>query len=128
MSTDSTLAEALRLIAWSNDSAWQAQCAREALAAHEAEQEQAREAVAHVVSSGPANFPLLQWVSAEVSLNTPIGTKLYTRPQQPPLTEAQAIRLWHENAEAHRRESAFEWFAAGIIASERAHGITKDTK
>lgn len=40
-----------------------------------------------------------------------------------PLTEDEAIKLWHENAEAHRRESAFEWFAAGIIAGERAHGI-----
>lgn len=34
---------------------------------------------AKVVSSGPlANLPLLEWRSAEVSLNTPIGTKLYT--------------------------------------------------
>jgi len=33
--------------------------------------------VAQVVSSGPADFPLLQWRSADVSFNTPIGAKLY---------------------------------------------------
>ena len=33
--------------------------------------------VAQVVSSGPHAFPLLQWRSADVSLSTPIGTKLY---------------------------------------------------
>lgn len=36
--------------------------------------------VARVVSSGPANFPLLEWRSADVSLRTPIGAKLYARP------------------------------------------------
>lgn len=46
--------------------------------------------------------------------------------QQKRLTEADAIRLWRENHEAHRRLFAFEWFAAGIIAGERAHGITGD--
>jgi hypothetical protein len=40
-----------------------------------------QEPVAIVVSSGPAaKFPMLQWVSAEHSLSTPIGTKLYTTP------------------------------------------------
>lgn len=41
-----------------------------------------------------------------------------------PLTEAQAIALWHSDHEAHERLSAWEWYAAGIIAAERAHGIT----
>ena len=59
-------------------------------------------------------------------------TPLYLHPTQAPavapglvpLTEAQAIKLWHENTtDAHRRQSAFEWFAAGIISAERAHGI-----
>jgi hypothetical protein len=36
--------------------------------------------VAQVVSSGPHNFPLLQWRSADVSLGTAIGTKLYPHP------------------------------------------------
>lgn len=47
-------------------------------------------------------------------------------PQEPakPLTEAQAIALWHQNQDAHERISAFQWFAAGIIAAERAHRIT----
>ncbi|MEY4345281.1 MAG: hypothetical protein RL032_1113 [Pseudomonadota bacterium] len=53
--------------------------------------EQQAEPVAIVVSSGPAaNLPMLQWVSAEHSLSTPIGTKLYTPPaaQRTPLTDA----------------------------------------
>lgn len=43
--------------------------------------------------------------------------------QRAPLTEPQAIKLWHENVDAHSRISAFEWFAAGLIAAERHHGI-----
>jgi hypothetical protein len=39
-----------------------------------------REWVAQVVSSGPHNFPLLEWRSADVSLGTAIGTKLYLHP------------------------------------------------
>lgn len=41
-----------------------------------------REWVAQVVSSGPHNFPLLQWCSADVSLGTAIGTKLYLHPRE----------------------------------------------
>lgn len=41
-----------------------------------------------------------------------------------PLTEVEAIKLWHQNTVAHSRNSAFEWFAAGVIAAERVHGIT----
>jgi hypothetical protein len=43
--------------------------------------------VARVVSSGPlADLPCLEWRSADVSLNTPIGTLLYVAapPQQSP--------------------------------------------
>ena len=40
-----------------------------------------------------------------------------------PIPEGRAIQLWHESKEAHSRHSAFEWFAAGIIAAEHAHGI-----
>lgn len=36
--------------------------------------------VAQVVSSGPHDFPLLQWRSADHSFRNPIGTKLYTAP------------------------------------------------
>jgi hypothetical protein len=39
----------------------------------------ASEWVAQVVSSGPCDFPLLQWRSADVSLRTRIGAKLYVR-------------------------------------------------
>ena len=40
-----------------------------------------RQWVARVVSSGPlANLPCLEWRSAGVSLNTPIGAKLYVGP------------------------------------------------
>lgn len=42
-----------------------------------------------------------------------------------PISEAEAIKLWHQDTEAHRRESAFEWFAAGLIAAQRHFGIFK---
>ncbi len=38
------------------------------------------EPVAKVVSSGPADFPILQWISAELSLSTKTGDLLYTHP------------------------------------------------
>lgn len=44
--------------------------------------------------------------------------------QAVPLTDAQTIALWHQDHEAHQRLSAFEWFAAGVIAAERAHKIS----
>jgi hypothetical protein len=43
-----------------------------------------------------------------------------------PLGVEQAVKLWHMNTVAHERESAFEWFASGILAAEAAHGITRD--
>ena len=42
--------------------------------------EQPAEAVAHIVSSGRAGMPLLQWMSADHSFRAPIGTKLYAHP------------------------------------------------
>lgn len=43
-----------------------------------------------------------------------------------PLNVEQAIKLWHMNTTAHEKESAFEWFASGILAAEAAHGIIRD--
>jgi hypothetical protein len=43
------------------------------------EQELKREPVGKVVSSGPADFPSFQWISADHSLRCPTGTFLYTR-------------------------------------------------
>ena len=42
-----------------------------------------------------------------------------------PISEAEAIKLWHADKEAHRRESAFEWYAAGLIAAQHHYGILK---
>lgn len=39
------------------------------------------------------------------------------------ITVDQAIDLWREEQEAHSRVWAFEWYAAGILAAERFHGI-----
>lgn len=44
-------------------------------------------------------------------------------PPPDPITEAQALQLWHDDKEAHRRVSAFEWFAAGLIAAQKHYGI-----
>lgn len=43
--------------------------------------------------------------------------------ERKPLTTNEVIRLWHEDDVATRRPSAFEWYAAGILVAERAHGI-----
>ena len=46
--------------------------------------------VAKVVSSGEHGFPMLQWLSANHSLDTEIGSLLYTAPpQRQPLTEGE---------------------------------------
>lgn len=42
------------------------------------------EPVASVASSGQFNFPILQWKSANTSLETPIGTELYRKPEVKP--------------------------------------------
>lgn len=36
-----------------------------------------------------------------------------------PISHEEALRLWHESQNAHRRNSAFEWFAAGLLAGHR---------
>ena len=57
----------------------------------------------------------------------PAGQAINARQAQPaerkPLTTNEVIRLWHEDDVATRRPSAFEWYAAGILVAERAHGI-----
>lgn len=146
--SDHNLAEALRLIAWSNDSAWQAQCAREALAAHEAEQ-QAGEAVAYAVYWGmpPTRKNSVHFdretaedVAAHIKSPTEVRP-LFTHPQQPlsdeqikalrplPFSNAELDRLYANipptaQQDARSRE-AFKRIARWI---ESAHGITKDTK
>lgn len=40
-----------------------------------------------------------------------------------PLTCTDAIAGWHACTDAHERVTAFEWFSAGILFAERAHGI-----
>jgi hypothetical protein len=42
----------------------------------------ASEPVARIVSSGPNNFPLLQWLSPEHSFRAPIGSLLYAGPKE----------------------------------------------
>lgn len=41
-----------------------------------------------------------------------------------PLTADQVVRLWHLDAETHSKDCAFDWFAAGVAAAERAHKVT----
>ena len=49
-----------------------------------------QEPVAKVVSSGEYDFPMLQWLSANHSLDTAIGSLLYASPpQRQPLTDAE---------------------------------------
>lgn len=57
----------------------------ERLSAHVAKSQPVEqgEPVAKVVSSGPADFPILQWISAELSLSTKTGDLLYTHPVRP---------------------------------------------
>lgn len=130
------LAEALRLIAWSNDSAWQAQCAREALAAHEAEQ-QAGEAVAwHVVDADGQLMHAAGWKeAAHEHINDALNEygiaeaakwrviPVFTHPQQP-LTREQCIKLWGDRSDGPSNGEIVSF----TRAIEAAHGITKDTK
>lgn len=64
-------------------------------------------------------------------LNTPAARELFRviraasdlQQAAEPITESQAIQLWHLAGEAHNRTSAFEWFAAGILAAELFHKV-----
>ena len=95
-----------------------------ALAFHTAlsDLEPEQEPVAKVVSSGEYDFPMLQWISANHSLDTAIGSLLYTSPpQRQPLTEEQLDVLALDNDGLPN--SHFE-FARAI---EAAHGIGDKT-
>lgn len=52
----------------------------DAITAIEADLAQAVEPVGRVVSSGPANFHIFQWLSADHSFRVPIGAMLYAAP------------------------------------------------
>lgn len=44
-------------------------------------------------------------------------------PRRQPMTEAERLIRWHAGFDAHRLESAFDWFSAGIRSAETHHGI-----
>lgn len=75
------------------------------------------EAVAQIVSSGPANMPLLQWLSADHSFRAPIGSRLFAAPPatRHPLMDEQINALFQWGS-----GQSFRDFARAI---ERAHGI-----
>ncbi len=51
------------------------------------------EPVAKIISSGPADFPLLQWLSADLSFREPIGSLLYAHPPEADKLLQQALEL-----------------------------------
>ena len=59
--------------------------------------------VAQIVSSGPANMPLLQWLSADHSFRAPIGSYLYAGPLM--LETAEEARKDRAHAEAYYRQA-----------------------
>lgn len=61
---------------------WTLRAARKAIALIDADLARVTEAVGQVVSSGPANLPIFQWLSADHSFRVPIGSKLYATPQE----------------------------------------------
>lgn len=69
------------------------------------------EAVATVVSSGELDLPLLRWVSANTSLETPSGAKLFTFP---PIHDIEAI----ENRTAEACAKAIRFADNGTEAAE----------
>lgn len=96
-----------------------------------AEPVQPAEAVAQVVSSGPANFPILQWMSAELSLNTPIGAKLFFHPAptQVPLSEqdrTRALNLAYQFRSHPASRSIDEIERAGEIILALLSGVKLD--
>lgn len=94
------------------------------LAAHEAEQQQAGEAVARVrvTSVTPGRFDEI-----DVLRPLPQGEHLlFTHPQQP-LTEEQ-MRLERKRIDPMAEDMDAWSFGQGVRFAERALGITKDTK
>lgn len=61
------------------DKAWNAMLAASPSSKSTKEADDDDDWLVRVVSSGEYNFPLLEWRSANHSLETPIGTKLYAR-------------------------------------------------
>jgi hypothetical protein len=54
------------------------------------------EPVAQVISSGCYEFPLLRWISANHSLETPIGSLLYPAPPVPADKAARIAEDYHD--------------------------------
>ena len=44
------------------------------------------------------------------------------------LTAAQMVEGWKADHDCHRSTSAFEWWCAGAIFAQRAHGITEEPR
>lgn len=70
------------------------------------------EAVAKIVSSGPANMPLLQWLSADHSFRAPIGSRLYAAPpSQPKCLEDLMTKIQAFGLACYQHESGAEQIA-----------------
>lgn len=61
---------------------WDEYAARAIAEALQADLTEVVEPVGKVVSSGPANLPIFQWLSADHSFRVPIGSMLYAAPQE----------------------------------------------
>jgi len=70
-----------------------------------------REPVAKVVSSGEYDFPMLQWLSANHSLDTKVGSLLYATPPQ---------HEWVGLTEEEREECVGEYYRGSIAAAIEA--------
>lgn len=73
----------------------------------------ASEPVGKVVSSGPANLPVFQWLSADHSLRCNIGDELFTRPMSADVTELVELLefMWRD---VPMNEYAFEKLEAAL--------------
>lgn len=93
-----------------------------------------RGAVAHVVSSGEFDFPLLRWLSADISLSCAIGDKLYPHPapQSVPvgwqMVPVEATPEMREAASPHKMLAITpESYRAMLAASPPASCIGSDS-
>jgi hypothetical protein len=74
--------------------------------------ERREEAVAKIVSSGPADMPLLQWLSADHSFRAPIGSRLYAAPpSQPKCLEDLMTKIQAFGLACYQHESGAEQIA-----------------